>query len=799
MRSRNKLLATASALSLSAMTIAGTTVALNLATVTEAQAAVVRSISVQGNVRVGEATIADFVDYAPGKNYSGADLDEAITQLFRTGLFSDVSVRVSGSTLVVVVDELSTVNQVLFQGNRRIKDDRLSQTVRTRPRGTFDQQTLDADVDAIADAYSSIGRTDVTVSADVVDLGDNRVNVVFRVAEGGKTRISNINFVGNQAFGDRRLAGIISTKETSILRFLSSADVFDEQRIAADEEALRRFYFNRGFADFRVLSSSSSTDPSTGDITITFEVSEGERYTFGNIDVDSTVSGVDSDALTRRVLSRTGDRYSAARVEETLIGMSEELAGNGFPFAEVTPIGNRNFATQTIDISYVVDQGPRAFIERIEIVGNARSRDYVIRREFDVAEGDAFNQLLVRRAQRRLEALDIFERVNITTRPGSSSDRVIVVVEAIDKPTGEFGIGAGYSTGGDDNGVSIDASISDRNFLGRGQLVRVGVGGGADTRTYNFTFREPYFLGYRMSATFSAYQRDSEFDSDEFSIEERGGSVNFGIPLTDRLNANFGYFYDERTYREEGFNDDAPNADGSGDGCGPAGADNPVVGSGCDTPITVIPLLGENFITSSLRYGLTYNSVDDRITPRSGIFATIQQEFAGLGGDAQFIQTTAEGRYYQTLVEDADLIGMVRVTGGNIFSYDGDLAGVDHFKIGTRQLRGFDSNGIGPTDENGNQIGGKNYLTATLEATAPFPFFPREFGLRAGAFLDAGTLWGSDVPGAINDDIEWRTSAGISVIWQSPFAPLRFDYAVPLNKEPTDDERNFHFSVSSAF
>ena len=794
MKATKSLLGTVSAIALAALPVGATTVALTAASATIAEAAVVRSIQVQGNQRVADQTIADFVNFQPGKNYSGADLDEAITQLFRTGLFGDVSVRVSGSTLVVVVEELSVVNQVIFQGNRRIKDDRLSQTVRLRPRSTFDQATLDADVDAIADAYGSIGRSNVTVSADVVDLGQNRVNVIYRVAEGGKTRIESINFVGNQAFGDRRLAGVISTKETSILRFMSSADVYDEQRIAADEEALRRFYFNRGYADFRVISSGVSTDPSTGGQVITFEVDEGERYEFGNIEVDSTVAGVDAETLRRRVESRGGDRYSAKDVEDTLIGMSEELAGNGFPFAEVTPIGNRNFETQTIDVTYVVDQGPRAFIERIEVVGNEKTRDYVIRREFDLSEGDAFNQLLIRRAQRRLEALDIFERVNITTRPGSSSDRVIVVVEAIDKPTGEFGIGAGYGTGSDNNGLSFDVSVSDRNFLGRGQAVRVSVGGGADTRTYDLSFTEPYFLGYRLSSTFNVYRRTSEFNTENYEVEQTGGSVNFGIPLNDSLSANFGYFYDQQDYSAESGTSGYDAA-----ACGPAGAANPTTTAACTTPVTIIPLLGTSYITSSVRYGLTYNTVDNRVTPREGVFATLQQEVAGLGGDAKFIKTTFDSRYFHTIAEEADLVGMLRLGAGNITALSGALRGVDHFTIGTRQLRGFENNGIGPTDVNGRQIGGQNYVNMTAEATFPVPAVPREFGLRAGVFADAATLFDSDVAGAQNTDMEWRASAGVSLIWQSPFAPLRLDYAVPLNKEPTDDERNFHFSVSTAF
>lgn len=781
-----------SALALATAPVVAGGVAANLLAVQAAEAAVVRSISVQGNQRISETTIADFVNYQPGKNYTGADLDEAITRLFRTGLFSDVSVRVAGSTLVVVVDEQSVVNQVVFQGNRRVKDDRLQAATRLRARGAFDQETLNGDVDAILEAYSRVGRNDVDVTAEVVDLGENRVNVIYRINEGGKTKISSVSFVGNQAFSDRRLAGVVTTKRTSILAFLSTNDVYDEQRIAADEERLSRFYFNRGYADFRVLSSSADVDPETGNISIVFEVDEGERYNFGNIEIDSTVSGVDPEALRRAIASRAGKTYSAEDVEDTLLNVSTELASNGFPFAEVTPIGDRNFETQTIDVTYVVDQGTRAFIERIEVVGNTRSRDFVIRREFDLAEGDAFNQVMIRRAQRRLEALDFFERVNITTRPGSAPDRVIVVVEAIDKSTGEFGIGAGYATGSESNGITFEGSITERNFLGRGQTVRLAVGGGENSRTYDVAFTEPYFLGYRLSATFRAFRSTEEVDDDNYDTATQGASVRFGLPITDRLSGNFGYSYDEEEFTAQaGYNATK---------CGPAGAATPSVTAACVTPTTVIPLLGTTYVTSAVSYGLTYNSVDNRNDPREGIFATIQQEIAGVGGDAQYVRTTADARAFYTLSEDLDMVGFVRVGGGNITAFGNDpLRGVDHLTIGPRRLRGFDNNGIGPTDENGNQIGGTSYFNATAEAQFPIPAIPREFGLKGAVFADAATLFGSDVEGAQNTDMEWRASAGVSLIWQSPFAPLRFDYAVPLVKEDTDDERNFHFSISTAF
>lgn len=786
MKAAPKLLNSVSALALAIVPVVGVSTIIATASVSQAYAAVVQSISVSGNQRVGTQTIADFVGYRAGRNYNAADVDDAVKALFRTGLFSDVSVRTSGSTLVITVSEYGLVNQVLFQGNRKLKDDRLNQVTQLSPRARFEQSTLDADVEAIEDAYASIGRGDVAVNATVVDLGENRVNVVFEIQEGGRTKISQINFIGNNAFGDRRLQGVIATKQSNFMSWLSRNDVYDDQRLAADEEQLRRYYYNRGYADFRVLSSSAEEDPETGNLIINIEVEEGERYAFGNIDIDSTVTGVDQDSLSSTIKTRPGGTYSAEDVEDTLIAMSERLAAAGFPFAEVTPVGNRNFETQTIDVSYIVDQGQRAYVERIEIVGNTRTRDYVIRREFDFAEGDAFNQILIRRAQKRLEALDFFTGVRISTRQGSSPDRVVVVVQVQDKPTGEFGIGAGYATGGESEGVTFEVSVVERNFLGRGQALRVAVGGGAASRTYNLSLTEPYFLGYRLSATGRIFRSETNYDDDNYDLMSTGGSVSFGLPLNDNLTGNFGYTYQQDQYTLQ--NDQGGLCPNDG-----------TVGVGCDVPDTVELRIDSPRTKSSINYGLTFNTIDNRADPREGIFARLNQEVAGLGGNVKFVKTTFDARYYRMLSEEADMVGLVRVGAGNITGLGQDVSELDYFDLGPTRIRGFEFAGMGPVDADGNHIGGRNFINASAEAQFPLPLFPRDLGFKGAVFADAATLFSADGADGNSGDMHWRASAGVSVIWNSPFAPLRLDYAFPIMKEDTDQVQNFNFSVSTAF
>lgn len=415
MTASSKFFGAASALAMSVALVASGTAGFSLASVSVAEAAVVSRIEVRGNTRVDAQTIRDNIDIRPGKAFTSADIDAAVKRLFAMGLFSDVRIHQSGSTLIVQVKERSVVNNVLFQGNKKIKDPDLTRAVQLKPRAPFDVATMEADKEAIKAAYSHIGRSDATVNARTVDLGQGRVNVVYEINEGSRTKIANIEFVGNQAFSGRRLRDVISTKRSNPLSWLTRNDVYDEGRLQADEETLRRFYYNRGYADFRVLSSNAVLDPSTNEYTITITVDEGPRYTFGDVSVESTVDGVDTQALDRLVKTRSGKPYSAKEIEDSVLSVTESVAGSGYAFAKVEPRGDRNFENHTISVVYSVDQGPRAYIQRIEIRGNDKTRDYVIRREFDLNEGDAFNQVMVQRAKRRLEALDFFQTVNIST------------------------------------------------------------------------------------------------------------------------------------------------------------------------------------------------------------------------------------------------------------------------------------------------------------------------------------------------------------------------------------------------
>ncbi|MER8864413.1 outer membrane protein assembly factor BamA [Mesorhizobium sp. M0751] len=787
MKAASKFLSAASAVAMSAALVVPGALAVQFVATSAAEAAVVSRVEVTGNQRVDADTIRNYVTIKPGKAFSSSDIDDAVKALFGTGLFSDVQINQVGSTLVIKVSEYQVVNQVLFQGNKKLKDNALEAAVQLKPRGTFSQQQLDADVEAVKAAYRRIGRDDAAVTTQIMDLGDNRVNVVFNINEGGRTQIAAINFVGNSAYSSRRLSDIISTKRSSFLSFVLRDDVYDEDKLRADQELLRRFYYNHGYADFQVVSAVGELDDTTNKYTVTITVQEGERYTFGDVSVESTIPEVDSKSLESVVETHKGDVYNAKNVEDTIIALTEKVAGSGYAFAQVTPRGDRNFENHTISVVYTVDQGTKAYIERIEIRGNDRTRDYVIRREFDVSEGDAFNQVLIQRAKRRLEALDYFEKVEISTVPGSEPDQVVLVVDVVEKSTGEFTVGAGYSSGGETSGPSVEGSISERNFLGRGQFIKVAAGGGKNSRDYSFSFTEPYFLGRRIAAGFDIYKQSRNYD--HYDSDTTGATVRFGLPITDNISTQLAYNISQEKYKFD-------------EGCVPV-----INGGTCDVSQAIVNGVNESpWLKSSVSLGLIYNTIDDMKNPHDGIYANVGTEVAGLGGDAKFIKVTARGSIYQTLSEQLDLVGLISGGAGHVQGYgNGDLRVFDHFQSSDRMIRGFEYGGIGPvaSDNSNDHLGGTTYFNASAEAQFPLPVIPESFGLRGAVFADAATLYGSKIAsGLVNSSttgMEWRASVGVGVMWASPFGPIRIDYAIPVKKEKTDDVQEFNFGISTRF
>jgi outer membrane protein insertion porin family len=777
----------------------------------EASAYVVSAIEVEGNQRVDRSTVLSYMTVQPGVPFTASDLNNDIKSLAATGLFARVSAsRPSGGVLRITVVENKIVNRVAFEGNKKLDDEALANVVQLKPRGVLTDATIQSDTQRILEAYRRSGRFTASVEPKLIDLPQNRVDVVFEITEGKKSGVSRINFIGNQAFSDGKLRDIVKTAQSGFLSFLRTTDIYDPDRLNADQEQLRQFYLDNGYADFRVVSAVADYDRERNIFFITFTLDEGQQYRYGNIEIDSTLRELNVEDLRSELLTRSGDVYDASDVDESIENLTLRVSEYGYAFAQVRPRGSRNREAGTIDITYFIDQGARVYVERINIIGNTRTRDYVIRREFDLAEGDAFNRVLVNRAKRRLEELRFFERVNITTEPGSAPDRVILNVNVEEKPTGEVSFGVGYSTS---DGVIGDLSISERNFLGRGQFVRAAIGGGESRRSYEFSFTEPYFMGRRLSAGFDLYRKEQQNnDFVSYDTETTGGAVRFGLPISEHTSLQLKYSL---------FQQDISLPVGFKDGCTSA---TPVVAGGACDPnadgieelnrneasLAIIQAEGET-LTSMVSYTLTYNSLDSSIKPRDGILATFTQEVAGLGGDVDFLRTTADARYYRTLSTDLDLIGMVRGQAGAINTWNSnDVRVLDAFYKGPNLVRGFEPSGIGPRDitvgSTRDALGGKYYFGGTVELNFPIYGLPPQFGLRGAVFADAGTVFEpSDravtAVGAANvaDDSSFRSSVGASVIWDSPFGPLRGDFAYAVSKESYDETQVFRFSGGTRF
>ena len=793
-----------------AVTGGGVFIAGSLATASVAQAAVVSAISVHGNTRMDSDTVKSFLTIEPGKPFSNADIDASLKALFATGLFADVSIYQSGSTLVVEVDENATINEVFFEGNKRLKDAQLTGMIQSRARGIFSPDTVASDIDIIEEAYSRVGLGDAVLSSEVVPLANNRVNIVFKVNEGGKTKIRTVTFVGNNAFREARLREVMSTKRSNLLSWLRNDDIYDPDKLAADEEKLRRFYFNNGYADFQILSASAVLDEVTNEYNITITVDEGTKYTFENIAIESTLAGVDSDSLYSLLETKPGKTYSAEKVENSIIALTEAVAAQGFAFVDVVPRGNRNFNSSTIDVTYLIDQGARTYIERIIIVGNDMTRDYVIRREFDISEGDAFNQVFVQKSKKRLEALGLFDRVEVSTRQGSSADRVVVVVRVAEKASGDFSVGGGFSSS---SGALGEISFTEKNFMGRGQLLRISGSFGEAEENYRLSFTEPYFLGYRLSAGFDI-GRNSQGDTDSrrYSSTTTYGSIRFGVPITDESKISVFYTYNDSSTDIDDDRLDPGKALEAGEDSTQGNAKGEL--SAALAP----PSSPTDWTRSGFGYAWNYNTLDNQVTPREGMRLELTQTAFGAGGDATYVSTEVKGQIFATLSEDFDFVGMLQGRAGaqTVFGGSSGYRTLDNFFQGGRSIRGFSNNGFGPRDPaTGDALGGMYYWNATAEMNFPAPFLPESYGVRGAFFADAGALWGVDSTGSsaikaanggmtssklgdINDDA-MRASIGASIIWNSPFGPLRFDYAEPIVRKKYDDLRRFSFGMSTSF
>lgn len=761
---------------------------------------VVRAIEVEGNRRVEADTVRSYLQFNVGDAYDAGKVDGSLKALFATGLFADVSIDNNGSAVVVRVVENPVVNQVAFEGNSEVDTDTLRNEVQLKPRTVFTRARAQADVQRILDVYTRQGRFAASVEPKIIELEQSRVNVVFEIVEGGATKVKGVNFVGNSAFNDEQLRDIISTTQQGWFDFLKGTSIYDPDRMNLDRELLRQFYLKNGYADARVTAAQADLDRDGSGFVITFAVEEGLQYNFGAVTVENGLPELNASALNGEITTFQGDIYNAQAVDKSVERLTLATAEQGFPFARVRPRAAPDPATRTIGVVYAIDEGPRIYIERINVVGNTRTKDFVIRREFRLAEGDAYNPLLVDRAKKRLQGLGIFKTAEVKRRPGSSPDRVVLDVEVEEQSTGELSFGAGFST---NEGIIGDVSITERNFMGNGQFLRLKLAGSIERLQVDLSFTEPRFLDQNISAGFDLFHKELDQQDDAgFSSRTSGGTLRLGFPLEENLWAQVGY----TLKRDQIFDVDANSSLAVKQACGDLNIKDPLNFNANRNDNASANCADDAYWTSSIGTSLTYDKRNSPRNPTSGYYLQVSSDFAGLGGDVNYVRVQGEGRAYYPITENITFVG--RAVAGSIQGWGGDdIRLLDLYFRGGETIRGFDRAGFGPRDPlTGDAIGGENFWATTAEIRFPLPFIPDDLGISAAAFADAGSLWGvpddvvalyGDIP--IEDVNSVRASLGVSLLWNSPVGPLRVDYAEPIAKENFDRVQNLRFGASTKF
>lgn len=802
-------------------------IAVGVAASSEAWADQVSNIVVRGNERIDPATVKSYLTIKPGKSFSSKDIDESIKAMYATDLFGDVKITREGGSLVVTVTEAPLVNKVQFEGNKRLTDEQLNTVIETKPRGFLSKARVQSDVQRLLEVYRRAGRFRASIEPKIINLPQGRVNLVYEVNEGDKTAVSRISFVGNHSFSEGKLRDLIKTRETGFLGFIRTTDTYDSDRLAQDQETLRKFYLRNGFADVKIVATNADLDRERNLFLVTFTIDEGSQYRISDVDLQSSLpASVDAASLKSALVTHSGDLYNVEDIDKSVEAVTQVAARQGFAFAQVRPRVVRDYASKTISITYYAEEGPHVYVNQINIKGNTRTRDYVIRREFDVLEGDPYNKALISKAERRLNRLGFFKDVKVTTEQ-VAPDKVDINVVVEEQSTGEISFGVGYST---QDGVLGDISISERNLLGRGQFVKAGVQYGQYQSGVNFSFTEPYFLDRRVSAGFDLYQQTlKQTYYRPYKQESYGGTVRLGFPITEDLTVGPSWSLASRKISLSGANVDGNYANGEASLAFKQFVDpndptltGPTVAMQCGSVVAgghVVTCSRTQFI-STPGAALVYNTIDNIQFPRSGVYVKWMNEFAGVGGDVSYLRTTLDARYYRELYADWGLVGSLRLKAGQMFDVGNkSIAAIDNFFIGGETIRGFAPSGIGARDiskitqsgityTSNEALGGKTYIVGTAEVSAPIPGTPEEFGLYYSLFSDVGTEFGVD-KGALPasyvkgvdylDSAKMRASVGVGVLWKSPFGPIRADFGIPILKARGDQTQIFRFSGGTQF
>ena len=741
----------------------------------QAQSFTVTSIAVEGNQRVDAATVLSYADIVPGSTVSPASLNEAFQDIMGSGLFETVEIVPRGSSLVIRVAEFPTINEIAFEGNRRVDDDELLPLIRSQPRRVFSPTTAEQDAANIITAYETQGYLAATVTPKIIRRSDNRVDLVFEVTEGRVVENQRVSFVGNREYSDRRLRRVLETKQAGFLRAFFRSDTFIEDRLEFDRTVLRDFYLSRGYVDFEIVNIATELSRERNATFITFQVREGQQFRLGSLSATSDLTQVDPDEFLGVSRLREGVIYSPTIIENAITRMEGLATQKGLDFIRIEPRVTRNDRALTLDIEFVISRGPRIFVERIDIEGNQTTLDRVIRRQFRTVEGDPFNPREIRNAANRIRALNFFGNVDVSSREGSSPDQVIVDVDVEEAPTGSLGLGASYSS---DSGAGLFINFAETNFLGRGQRLSFEISTTGETGNTELSFTEPALFGRNLALNFSLFRRQTERNNSAFDTTNAGVSAGIGFPVGEFSRLRLGYSLSNRE----------------------------IVNVSTNSSPIIRADLGDR-VESALSYTYTYDTRNRGLDPNAGVLLSFGQEFAGIGGDVDYVRTTARA-IAQKRLRNEDFTLRATIEGGNLSMLNDSTSRVsDRFFLSSSQLRGFEFRGLGPRDLNAgarDALGGLNYAVARFDYGFPIGFV-EDLGISGGLFVDVGTVWsldnidGAGGPNSVDDGFELRSSVGIALFWETPLGPLTFNFAEAIKSESFDETRTFDISVTARF
>ncbi len=764
-------------------------VALGLAAMpnfVSAQSFQFNNVRVEGNQRIQTSTIVAYTGLEQGSAVSAGELNDAYQRILDSGVFETVELVPSGNTLVIKVTEFPTISQIAFEGNRRLKDDALREIVESAPRRVFNPEVAERDADLIAELYSARGRIASQVTPRIIRRSDNRVDLVFEIAEGDTTEVERVSFVGNRQFSDRRLRRVLETKQANFLRTFINRDTLVQDRLEFDKQVLRDFYLSRGYVDFRVNSANAELTPERDGVFLVVDVTEGQQFKFGNVSVVSEIPEADADYYQRAIRVKPGVVYNPALVDAEMVKLERLAVRQGIDFMRVEPRIIRNDRDLTLDLELALVRGPRIFVERIDIEGNTTTLDRVIRQKFRTAEGDPYNPREIRETAERIRALGFFSDSNVDVREGSTEDQVIVDVDVTEQPTGSLSIGGAFSA---EDGIGVVLGLSENNFLGRGQRLSLNLSTAEENQEYSVSFTEPHLLGrdLQLDLDFGLATSDSSFTS--YDTERVFFSPAVSFALNQHSNLSLRYTWDNTELQSRGENS----------------LGNPVAG-----PVITNEIGFGERSASSVGFTYTYDSRLEEIDPTRSFLFEVGADYAGLGGDSEYLRSTAR-IVAEKRIFNEEVTLRATVEAGAFQWQGGDFSrATDRFLLGPNQLRGFDPGGIGPRDvssSNGtsysDSLGGNYFAVARFDAEFPLGL-PEELGLRGGLFYDIGNVWGLDDVDTSGSTIvgrggSYRHVVGFSLLWTTAIGPLRFNFSKPISSEEFDEERNFDLTLQARF